>query len=97
MPIYEYQCLSCGIHFDEMQKMSDPPVTECKLCKGEVRKLIGTPALQFKGTGWYVTDYAGKTPKPEGAQAGKKEEGAKADAKSAPACSCPGGSCGHSS
>ena len=96
MPIYEYQCLSCGIHFEEMQKMSDPPLTECKLCKGKVRKLLGTPALQFKGSGWYVTDYAGKSPKPEGAQKEGKE-GAKGEAKSGPSCSCSGGSCGHSS
>ncbi len=66
MPLYEYECLSCGERFEALQKFSDPPLTECRVCKGKVRKLLGTPALQFKGTGWYITDYAGKSPKPSG-------------------------------
>ena len=60
MPIYEYVCTSCGERFDLLQRLSDPPMTECGLCKGTLRKLLGAPALQFKGSGWYVTDYAGK-------------------------------------
>ena len=93
MPIYEYECLSCGTHFDEMQKLSDPPVTECKLCKGKVRKLMGTPALQFKGTGWYVTDYAGKTPPPNSPG---KEPAKPAETKSETSCACPSaGTCGQ--
>ncbi len=67
MPLYEYECLSCGERFEALQKFSDAPLTECRVCKGKVRKLLGTPALQFKGTGWYITDYAGKSPKPEAA------------------------------
>ena len=86
MPIYEYQCLSCGERFDEMQKLSDPPITECRLCKGKVRKMLGAPALQFKGTGWYVTDYAGKKP--------QNGSPAKVDAPAPPACSCASGTCG---
>ncbi|MBI5189610.1 MAG: hypothetical protein HZA22_02895 [Nitrospirae bacterium] len=84
MPIYEYECLSCGGRFDALQKLSDEPLTECRLCKGAVRKLLGTPALQFKGSGWYITDYAGKTPAPGQAGGGSSEGGSGGD--SAPAC-----------
>ncbi len=93
MPIYEYECKECGKRFDAMQKFSDEPLKECKFCGGEVRKLMGTPALQFKGSGWYVTDYAGKTPKPAGnsKDSGKNEKsGASAKADTSASCaSCP--------
>jgi len=91
VPIYEYECLSCGRHFDVLQKFSDKPITDCDVCKGTVRKLMGTPALQFKGTGWYITDYAGKSPKPSDAN---KKEAASAESKPAAAApACPSGSC----
>ncbi|MGH9409015.1 MAG: FmdB family zinc ribbon protein [Vicinamibacterales bacterium] len=62
MPLYEYECESCGRRFERIQKYSDPPVDVCAHCgKGPVRKLISSPAIQFKGTGWYVTDYARKS------------------------------------
>ncbi len=83
MPIYEYECKKCGKRFDAMQKFSDEPLKECKFCGGEVRKLMGTPALQFKGSGWYVTDYAGKTPKPAGNGSGGEKEKTKEGAKKA--------------
>tara|TARA_B100001123_G_scaffold450629_1_gene622556 strand:+ start:4802 stop:5140 length:339 start_codon:yes stop_codon:yes gene_type:complete len=61
MPIYEYQCEQCGTCFEEIQKMSDPNIKQCPSCgKGPVRRLLSSPAIQFKGSGWYVTDYAGK-------------------------------------
>lgn len=60
MPIYEYQCRACGHRLETMQKISDPPLTTCPECEGELKKLISAPAFQFKGSGWYVTDYAGK-------------------------------------
>lgn len=60
MPIYEYECLNCGKRTERLQKMSDAPLAVCPNCGGEVKKLISSPAVQFKGTGWYVTDYAGK-------------------------------------
>jgi putative FmdB family regulatory protein len=60
MPIYEYQCLSCGRRTETLQRMADPPLTVCENCGGELKKLISSPAFQFKGSGWYVTDYAGK-------------------------------------
>lgn len=60
MPIYEYQCQSCGKRTELLQRMDDPPLATCPECGGEVKKLISAPAVQFKGSGWYVTDYAGK-------------------------------------
>jgi putative FmdB family regulatory protein len=60
MPIYEYECLSCGKRTEWLQKMSDAPLAACPNCGGEVKKLISSPAVQFKGSGWYVTDYASK-------------------------------------
>src|SRR5262245_62983433 len=62
MPLYEYQCDACGSTFEKIQKFSDPPVAVCPKCgKGPVRKLISSPAIQFKGSGWYITDYARKS------------------------------------
>jgi putative FmdB family regulatory protein len=60
MPLYEYQCESCGVTFEVIQKFSDHSVDTCKACGGKVRRLFSAPAIQFKGTGWYVTDYARK-------------------------------------
>jgi putative FmdB family regulatory protein len=62
MPLYEYQCESCKKRFERIQKFSDPPVEECPHCgKGPVRKLLSSPAIQFKGSGFYITDYAKKS------------------------------------
>lgn len=62
MPLYEYQCDACHHRFERIQKFSDPPIDVCPHCgKGPVRKLLSSPAIQFKGTGWYVTDYAKKS------------------------------------
>jgi putative FmdB family regulatory protein len=72
MPIYEYQCASCGHRFERIhQKFSDPPVASCPACGGEVHKLISSPAIQFKGSGFYITDYAKKS----GTDAGKEGKG----------------------
>jgi putative FmdB family regulatory protein len=60
MPLYEYQCESCDHRFELIRKFSDPPVEICPKCGGPVRKLVSSPAFQFKGSGWYVTDYAKK-------------------------------------
>jgi putative FmdB family regulatory protein len=60
MPLYEYQCLNCGKKTEVIQRFDDAPLAACPACGGEVKKLISSPAFQFKGTGWYVTDYAGK-------------------------------------
>jgi len=60
MPLHEYECDVCGHRFERIQKFSDPPVETCPKCSGRVHKLISAPAFQFKGTGWYITDYAKK-------------------------------------
>jgi len=75
MPLYEYECQSCGHRFERIQKFSDAPVEACPLCGGAVQKLVSSPAFQFKGSGWYVTDYAKK------GDAAKTSETASVDAK----------------
>ena len=71
MPIYEYQCEVCGHTFEAIQKFSDEPIKACVVCSGPVRRLLSPPALVFKGTGWYVTDYA--SPERKKALEGEKE------------------------
>jgi putative FmdB family regulatory protein len=61
VPLYEYRCTKCGHTFEKIQKFSDPHVSECPKCGAEVEQLISAPAVQFKGAGWYVTDYAKKS------------------------------------
>ena len=60
MPLYEYQCKKCHHRFERIQKFSDPHVKKCPECGGAVEQLLSAPAVQFKGSGWYVTDYARK-------------------------------------
>ncbi len=61
MPMYEYECTACGHRFERIQKFSDSPIEECPNCgEHKVQKLLSSPAIQFKGTGWYITDYARK-------------------------------------
>jgi putative FmdB family regulatory protein len=60
MPLYEYQCKKCGHRFEKIQQFSDKPIKKCPKCSGPVEQLISAPAVQFKGSGWYVTDYAKK-------------------------------------
>jgi putative FmdB family regulatory protein len=80
MPLYEYQCESCAHRFERIQKFSDPPVATCPQCGGAVRKLLSSPAIQFKGSGWYITDYAKKSGSPS---EGKKDSSSetKSDSK----------------
>lgn len=59
MPIYEYECQKCKAHLELYQKMNDKPPAKCSKCGGKLEKLFSAPAIQFKGSGWYVTDYAG--------------------------------------
>lgn len=61
MPIYEYQCSNCGKIEEALQKFSDPPLTRCSHCSGQLHKLISQSSFHLKGSGWYVTDYAGKS------------------------------------
>ena len=78
MPLYEYQCKKCKHTFEKIQKFSDPPVTKCPECGGKVEQLLSAPAIQFKGAGWYVTDYAKKG----GSSSGKSGSDASSDSKS---------------
>jgi len=65
LPIYEYECEACKKRFEVIQKMSDPPLAVCSECSGKLNKLVSSPAgLQFKGSGWYVNDYAKKNGQP---------------------------------
>ena len=82
MPLYEYECDACGTRFEVIQKFSDPAVEACRACgKGPVRRLLSSPAIQFKGTGWYITDYAQKA-KSDPSTAEAKSDTAKSDAAS---------------
>jgi putative FmdB family regulatory protein len=79
MPLYEYECESCSHRFEVIQKFSDAPISVCPKCGGAVQKLLSSPAIQFKGSGFYLTDYGrGTGSKSESAntKAGKAESGA---------------------
>ena len=78
MPLYEYQCEACAHRFERIQKFSDPPIEVCPNCGGPVRKLLSSPAIQFKGSGWYITDYAKKSATKS--DDGKNAKGAGSDA-----------------
>lgn len=103
MPLYEYECRTCGKRTELLQRMDDPPLAACPQCGGEVKKLLSAPAVQFKGSGWYVTDYAGKKPpakssegKSEGAAESKGKEGAPEKKESKESKPASGGSGGGS-
>lgn len=82
MPLYEYECDACGRRFEVIQKFSETS-TECRLCgKGPVRRLVAAPAFQFKGTGWYVTDYAQKDKSGSSESKGKSSTTDKSETKS---------------
>src|SRR6476646_2161459 len=98
MPLYDYRCHSCGKVFEVRQKFADEPLREHEGCGGELERLISAPALQFKGTGWYVTDYGknGKTPstsgKSESKSKSKKESKSESKSDSKPASPSPASS-----
>lgn len=98
MPIYEYKCLNCGKHLEKIQKATDEPLKTCEDCGGELAKQWSLSGFQFKGEGWYVTDYASKkngdkaskdeskpaesTDKPKAASQGETKKESKSDGKS---------------
>jgi len=93
MPIYAYQCQSCGHDFDVMQKMSDPAPGACPACgKGEIRKQLSAAGFQLKGSGWYASDFKGKAK-----SNGDKKDSDSADSGSKAAGSCGSGGCGSCS
>ena len=78
MPIYEYRCRECGEHFEKRQSVSDEPLKTCEKCGGELEKQWSLSGFQFKGAGWYVTDYSGKSSantKTDGADKSEKASG----------------------
>ena len=78
MPLYEYECTACGHRFEAIQKFADAPLETCPKCGGALRKLQSAPAFQFKGSGWYITDYAKK----DASGAGKDGSASGGEAKS---------------
>src|ERR1700690_1086290 len=98
MPLYEYECEKCGHRFEKIQKFSDKMVKKCPECGGRVEQMISAPAVQFKGSGWYVTDYANKSHAPSSEGGGKdskdskKEEKFKSDSSSKESSSKEGSS-----
>jgi putative FmdB family regulatory protein len=76
LPLYEYECEKCGHRFEKIEPVTAPHKQKCPKCKGKAERLLSSPAIQFKGSGWYVTDYAGKS----GAKAEKAEKSEKTEA-----------------
>lgn len=90
MPLYEYQCKKCHSLTERIQKFTDAPLATCPHCGGELEQLISAPAVQFKGTGWYVTDYAkgsSKGKSKDGNGSGSSSEGKSEDSKSSSSAS----------
>ena len=85
MPLYEYQCKKCGHRFERIQKFSDPLVKKCPECGGAVEQLLSAPAVQFKGSGWYVTDYARKSSAPHSESKSESSSDSSAKTESKPA------------
>ena len=81
MPLYEYQCRKCGKRFEKIQKFSDPPLETHEKCGGTVQRLLSSPAIQFKGSGWYITDYARKSAPSEGSSSSSSESSSKTSAE----------------
>jgi putative FmdB family regulatory protein len=95
LPLYEYKCKQCGSVFEKIQKFSDAPLCKCEKCGGDLERLVSPPAIQFKGSGWYITDYARKSSQEaskdsagkdtKAAETSKKPSDVKSDARSKPA------------
>ncbi len=97
MPIYEYQCDKCSKIYEKIQKFSDPIMSVCEVCGSPVVKLMGKPALQFKGTGFYITDYVRKGNNGEPAGTTSKASSSESSPAPAPAASAPPASTSESS
>ena len=87
MPLYEYECDSCGNRFEKIQKFSDPLVDICPKCGKSVHKLMSSPAIQFKGSGFYITDYAKKESTPAGKTGGGKDKDSSSGSSESPSSS----------
>jgi putative FmdB family regulatory protein len=83
LPIYEYECVQCGQRIERLQRFDDPAPAACESCGAAMRRLISAPAFQFKGTGWYATDYAGRGSGDKDASSGDGAEGGSKSDKAA--------------
>jgi putative FmdB family regulatory protein len=81
MPLYEYECKKCHHRFERIQKFSDPHVKKCPKCGGPIEQVISAPAVQFKGSGWYVTDYAKKSSTGSASSSSNGDSASKKDAQ----------------
>jgi len=81
MPLYEYECKKCHHRFERIQKYSDPHVKKCPDCGSKVEQVVSAPAVQFKGSGWYVTDYAKKSSAGSSSNGDSSDSGGKKDEK----------------
>jgi putative FmdB family regulatory protein len=81
VPIYEYKCADCGKHFENIQKITEEPLSSCPFCSGKVQKLVSNCSFHLKGTGWYVTDYGKKESVNGKKQERKKESSAESGAE----------------
>jgi putative FmdB family regulatory protein len=82
VPLYEYRCTKCNHVFEKIQKFSDPQVSECPKCGAPVEQVISAPAVQFKGAGWYVNDYAKKSGSKSGESKGGSSDVSSSESKS---------------
>ena len=82
MPLYEYECKKCHHRFERIQKFSDPHVKKCPECGGPIEQVISAPAVQFKGSGWYVTDYAKKSSAGSSSSSSNGDSASKSESKS---------------
>ena len=94
MPLYEYKCAKCSNRFEKIEPVSAPTVQKCPKCGGKAERQLAAPAIQFKGSGWYVTDYAGKKPgaaaKSEGAETKSAESSSESPSKPSAPKEAPG-------
>ncbi|MBK9314134.1 MAG: zinc ribbon domain-containing protein [Acidobacteria bacterium] len=94
MPIYEYVCQKCGHHLEIMQKMNDKDLAKCPECKGKLEKIFSQTSFQLKGSGWYVSDYAGRSKTDKTEKVDKVDKVDKVEKKeTAAACATTGGAC----
>lgn len=83
MPLYEYRCLKCDRHTDKIENLNGPHLKKCPHCGGKVESVLTAPAIQFKGSGWYVTDYGKKTSGGDSGKSDKSEKSEKSESKPA--------------
>jgi len=89
VPLYEYRCRKCGATVEKIQKFTAPTLAKCEACGGTIERMLSSPAIQFKGTGWYITDYPRKSSTPAGSNDSAPKSESKSDTP-APAAPSPG-------